>query len=128
MNLTTQILALLAALLHVGIFGMESVWFKRPSVYRRFGARNEAEAAACRLFAFNQGFYNLFLAAGVIIGLVLLHAGGNATVATTLVLFGCACMVSAGIVLRVSGGSRLLRAATIQAVFPLLAWIAWIAF
>lgn len=119
--------ALLAALLHVLFFGMESVWFMRPAVFRRFGAKTVEDAQARRLLAFNQGFYNLFLATGVVIGLALLHVG-NAVVGQTLVLFGCACMVLAGLVLWISGGRRMLRAAAVQAVFPLLAWLVWLAF
>lgn len=127
MGLTIEVLALLAALVHVAIFGLESIWFTRPAVYRRFGARDAAAASERRLFAFNQGFYNLFLAAGAVLGVVLLHTGANALIGATLVLFSCACMVSAGIVLLVSAGPRLWRAATLQALFPLLAWIAWLA-
>lgn len=128
MNVASQVFAILAAALHVVIFGMESVWFMRPGVHRRFGAATVADAQARRLFAFNQGFYNLFLATGVLAGVALLHAGGNAMVARTLVLFGCACMVGAGIVLFASAGISLLRAAIVQAIFPLLAWIAWMWF
>jgi putative membrane protein len=98
----------------------------RPSVYKRFGALTTEDAEAKRLVAFNQGFYNLFLAAGVLAGLALLHSGGNVVVAQTLVLFCCACMFGAGVVLMFSGGRRMLRAAVIQALFPLLAWSAWL--
>ncbi|HZP67371.1 MAG TPA: DUF1304 domain-containing protein [Rudaea sp.] len=125
MNPLSQLFALLAAAIHVLIFCMESVWFMRPAVHKRFGAATPADAEARRLFAFNQGFYNLFLASGIFTGLALLHLGGNAVVAQTLVLFNCACMIGAGIVLFVSAGRRMLRAATIQAVFPLVAWISW---
>lgn len=125
MNAATQLFALLAAVLHVLIFGMESVWFMRPAVYRRFGARARVDAEARRLFAFNQGFYNLFLALGVIVGLVLLRAGGNMVVAQTLVLFGCACMLGAALALWASAGRVMLRAALMQGAFPLLAWASW---
>lgn len=126
MNPISQGFAVLAAALHVLIFCMESLWFMRPAVYRRFGAATLDEAKAIRLFAFNQGFYNLFLAIGVFIGLGLLQAGGNTFVGQTLVLFGCACMVGAGAILRLSAGRRMLRAAVMQATFPLLAWAAWL--
>lgn len=125
MNAASQLFALLATVLHVLIFGMESVWFMRPAVYRRFGARSQVQAEARRLFAFNQGFYNLFLALGVIAGLVLLRAGGNMVVAQTLVLFGCACMLAAALVLWASAGRVMVRAALLQGVFPLLAWVCW---
>lgn len=126
MPTTSQVFALLAAILHLLIFGAESLWFMRPGVHRRFGAATREAAEACRLFAFNQGFYNLFLALGVLGGLLLLRTGGNTAVARTLVLFGCACMAAAGLVLLVSGGRRMLRAAVLQAAFPILAWLTWI--
>lgn len=128
MNPASQAFALLAAALHVVVFCMESVWFMRPGVHRRFGAATTADAEARRLFAFNQGFYNLFLAIGILVGLALLHSGGSVTVGRTLVLFNCACMVGAGGVLFLSAGRQMARAAFIQAVFPLLAWGCWLAF
>lgn len=125
MNLPTQLFALLAALLHVLIFCMESLWFMQPKIYRRFGAQTAADAEARRLFAFNQGFYNLFLAIGIGLGLLLLHSGGDVVMARTLILFNCACMIGAGAVLLVSAGAQMLRAAVTQALFPALAWAAW---
>ncbi|MGH8311966.1 MAG: DUF1304 domain-containing protein [Gammaproteobacteria bacterium] len=126
MNLASQGFAFLAAALHVWIFCMESLWFMRPSVHKLFGAATTADAEARRLFAFNQGFYNLFLAIGIFVGLALLHFGGNVIVSQTLVLFNCACMAGAGGLLFFSAGRQMLRAAAIQAAFPLLAWGAWL--
>jgi putative membrane protein len=126
MNPASQSFALLAAALHVLIFCMESLWFMRPAVHRRFGAATTADAEARRLFAFNQGFYNLFLAVGVLAGLGALHAGGNPAVGQTLVLSGCASMFAAGVVLFLSAGRRMLRPATMQGAFPLLAWLFWL--
>jgi putative membrane protein len=127
MNLAAQIFAFLAAVLHVLVFCMESLWFMQPKVYRRFGAATVADAEARRLFAFNQGFYNLFLAIGVFAGLAMLRFNVNAVVAQTLVLFSCACMLSAGVVLFFSAGRVMLRAAVTQGIFPLLAWGFWFA-
>ena len=89
MNSATQGLAFLAAALHVLIFCLESLWFMRPAVHQRFGAPTAADAEARRLFAFNQGFYNLFLATGVIVGIILLRSGNHMVVGQTLVLFNC---------------------------------------
>jgi putative membrane protein len=128
LNLATQSFAALAAALHVLIFCMESLWFMRPHIHKRFGAATREDAEARRLFAFNQGFYNLFLALGVFVGLGLIHVGANPVVGATLVLFGCASMLGAAIVLLFSAGRRMLRAAAMQGIFPLLAWICWLAF
>ncbi|MFN2333752.1 MAG: DUF1304 domain-containing protein [Wenzhouxiangellaceae bacterium] len=125
MSIAGQVFAFLAAALHVLIFCLESLWFMQPRVHKRFGAATPADAEARRLFAFNQGFYNLFLAIGIMLGLGLLLVGGNSFVGQTLVLFSCACMVGAGVVLFLSAGRQMLRAAIIQVIFPLLAWIMW---
>ena len=92
MSTPAQILVALAALAHVAFFVMESVVFTRPDVYRRFGLRTAEDAALVRPMAYNQGFYNLFLA----------------------------CMVGAGLVL-VSTDRRFLPAAAVQMLAPLLA-------
>lgn len=126
MNLASQGFALLAAVLHVFIFCMESLWFMQPKVHQRFGAATTADAEARRLFAFNQGFYNLFLAIGIFVGLALLHGGGNIAIGQTLVLFNCACIVGAAVVLFLSAGRPLLRASIMQGLFALLAWGFWL--
>ncbi|HVQ22191.1 MAG TPA: DUF1304 domain-containing protein, partial [Candidatus Saccharimonadia bacterium] len=61
-----QALALVAALLHVGFFYLESIAFRRPTTWARFGIASQEQAEIVRPMAFNQGFYNLFLAVGVI--------------------------------------------------------------
>jgi putative membrane protein len=107
---------------------MESMWFMQPKVHKRFGAATTADAEARRLFAFNHGFCNLFLVVGVFAGLVLLNVGGNVTIGQTLVLLSFACTAGAGVVLFFSAGRSMLRAAVIQAIFPLLAWGSWYGF
>ena len=126
MNPASQSFALLAAVLHVLVFCMESLWFMQPAVHKRFGAATTADAEARRLFAFNQGFYNLFLAIGIFVGLGLIHLDGNVIVGRTLVLFNCACMSGAAVVLFFSAGRPMLRAAVIQGIFPILAWVCWL--
>jgi putative membrane protein len=122
MPIVTVVAAVAAALIHLWFFALESVLFSRPTVVRRFGLRSAEDAAIVRPMAFNQGFYNLFLAAGIVGGLVLVAAGqreaGRATV-----LFACASMVGAGIVLFATD-RRFLTAAAIQAGPPLLALVA----
>ena len=55
------VFAALAALLHVYIFTMESLTWTSPRTRATFGTTAE-EAETTKLLAFNQGFYNLFLA------------------------------------------------------------------
>jgi len=108
-----------AALIHVWFFVMDSVWFMQPAIYRRFGLGSDAEARAVSSFAFNQGFYNLFLAVGVAIGLAL-AATGRVDEGRVLVLFACGSMVAAGAVL-VLHDARFLRAGALQVLPPLVA-------
>ena len=77
MNLAAQILASIAVLFHVLVFAMEALLFPRPAVRSLFGVRSESTTAV-RPWALNQGFYNLFLAAGPAIGLVAYHSGALA--------------------------------------------------
>lgn len=116
---TAQILALVAALLHVGFFYLESIAFSRPATWARFGLRTQEQADIVRPMAFNQGFYNLFLAAGIVGGLVLIATGSPDT-GRPVVLFACACMSFAGVVL-IATDRAMLRAALLQLVPPALA-------
>jgi putative membrane protein len=107
--------ALLAALLHVVFFYMESIAFTRPEVHRRFGLMTPEHAAIARPIMFNQGFYNLFLAIGVIVGVAMSNSDGTtATAGTAVVVFGLACMALAGVVLALTSPT-LRRAAAVQA-------------
>ncbi|MET1232235.1 MAG: DUF1304 domain-containing protein [Candidatus Limnocylindrales bacterium] len=120
-----QALALVAALLHVGFFYLESIAFSRPRTWARFGLASQADADVVRPMAINQGFYNLFLALGVVGGLVLTDfaTGGAVSAGVGITKFALACMVLAGAVL-LATGRRFRRAALIQAVPPALALLA----
>jgi putative membrane protein len=119
--------AIVAGLIHVWFFVLESLWFSRPAVWARFGLSSDEEARTVRSFAFNQGFYNLFLAVGVAIGL-LLAGTGDPVSGRAIVLFACGSMVAAGVVLVLHNHS-FLQAALIQVVPALVAIMAvWLAF
>jgi putative membrane protein len=110
----------LAAGIHVLIFVLESVLFGRPVVWRRFGVASQADAGTVRMWALNQGFYNLFLALGVVVGLIAV-AMDHRVAGVSLIAFGTACMAGAGVVLLATGGATFLRAAAMQAAPPLVA-------
>ena len=114
--------AALAALLHVYIFVMESIQWTQPRIWRRFGVTDQAAADTVKPMAYNQGFYNLFLAIGVVIGLALFWAGGPETAGRTLVLFSAGSMLAAALVLTTTG-ARYLRAALIQGTLPLVGFV-----
>jgi putative membrane protein len=124
MNATLLIIAIvaagLAALLHIFIFAMESILWMRPTIWRRFGLRSQDDAATVRPMALNQGFYNLFLAIGVIVGFFLLPHPSLHAAGVMLILFCCASMLAAALVLLISN-PKLARAAITQGALPLIA-------
>jgi putative membrane protein len=122
MPLVAQLAALLAAAIHVWFFVLESLLFSRPAVAARFGLRTEEQITAVRPMAFNQGFYNLFLAVGIAAGVAQI-AGGAEVAGRSIVLFACLCMVWAGIVLFVTS-KRFFQAALVQLIPPLVAIVA----
>lgn len=113
------VVAALAAALHVLIFVMESIGWSKPRVWRRFGVRDQATADATQPMAYNQGFYNLFLAIGTAVGLVLWWTTDAATTVAgfALVVFSLGSMLAAAVVL-VTSGARYLRPALIQGTLP----------
>jgi putative membrane protein len=115
------VLAALAALLHVYIFALESLLWTTPRARSTFGTA-ENEARATKELAFNQGFYNLFLAIVTIIGIVALATGATA-VGAALVFVGTGSMVAAALVLLLSSPAKR-RAALTQMAPGLLAILA----
>lgn len=119
---TGLVLIAAGALLHVWIFVLESLAWTSPRARATFGTTPE-EARATRQLAFNQGFYNLFLALAAGAGVVLVATADPATAASTagatLAFTGAGSMVAAGLVLALSDRSKL-RAALVQAGPPLL--------
>lgn len=107
----------LAALIHVFSFLMESVFWTKPAVMKTFH-QNEANSKATKLLAFNQGFYNLFLAIGTIVGICLVF-NGRLNTGLTIIASTCSIMLGAGIVLLISS-PRMFRGALIQGIPPLI--------
>jgi putative membrane protein len=101
MTLVVWIFGLLAALVHILAFTWETLLFQRPGVHWRIFAIPTSDVPAVRLWAFNVGFYNLFLACGVVGG-VIAWAAGEDTIGRTLVIYTCLFMFLAGIALLVS--------------------------
>ncbi|MGV0737904.1 DUF1304 domain-containing protein [Mycobacterium syngnathidarum] len=112
------VFAALAAALHVYIFVMESLTWTSPRTRATFGL-SEEQAQATKELAFNQGFYNLFLAIVTVVGIVAMGLGHSA-VGVALVLAGAGSMLAAAAVLLISSPDKA-RAAITQGIFPLLA-------
>lgn len=111
------VFAAFAALLHVYIFTMESLTWTSDRTRATFGTTPE-EAETTRLLAFNQGFYNLFLAIVTGVGITAL-ALGHRWVGAALVLAGVGSMAAAALVL-VSSARDKARAAVTQGLFPVI--------
>lgn len=122
MILTGLVLAGLAALVHVYIFFLESVAWRSRRARATFGIASDDEARVTQPLAFNQGFYNLFLAVEIAVGIVLM-AMGTTAVGATLVFVGAGSMVAAALVLVLSNPS-MAGAAAKQGAIPLLGVVA----
>jgi putative membrane protein len=114
-------LAMIAALIHVYIFVLESLRWTDPRTRAVFGT-SEEQAGMTRQLAFNQGFYNLFLAVAAFLGAILVFAGAD-TAGKTLTTTGTASMVLAGLVLLLSDRTKV-RAALVQVLAPALSLVA----
>jgi putative membrane protein len=112
------VFAALAALLHVYIFVMESLTWTSPRTRAAFGTTAE-EAETTKLLAFNQGFYNLFLALVSGIGIASVVMGHKA-VGAALIFAGVGSMAAAAVVLLLSARDKA-RAAVTQGTLPIVA-------
>ncbi len=121
MNLIAQILAVLLGLMLIGVGILESFLYKHPRTFPIFRIRPEDQRAV-RLWAVNQGFYNMVFGVGSIVGVILVNTG-EVVVGRTLVLFVAASHIVLGIVLGVTE-PKLWRSAVGQAGVPVLVILA----
>ena len=111
------IFALGAAVLHVVVFYLESFAWTSDGALKAFNMTKE-EAENTQEMALNQGFYNLFLAIEVFVGVFLMATRNPAGKA--LVIFAVCSMAFAAILLYVTSPNK--RSAAIkQAIFPIMA-------
>jgi putative membrane protein len=127
-NGVAQAFAVLAGLIHIWAWLFESFFFSRPQVHQGVFHTPSNDVPAVRLWSFNQGFYNLFLAVGAITGVLALNTGRD-TAGRALVIYVCTFMVGAAVVLgagavRGAWDRRHLRGAFGQGIPPLAALIA----
>ncbi|MDF2443023.1 MAG: putative rane protein [Subtercola sp.] len=118
MSILATVFVGITALLHVYIFMMESIQWRQPRIWKRFGLASQADADTTAPLAYNQGFYNLFLAVGAVIGLVLFYTPAHEA-GFTLAVFTMASIVLAAVVLLSTGRDRL-RSAALQGTPALL--------
>lgn len=110
--------AVLMCLIHLYTFYLESIAWGNPATNRLF-RMSEADARAMKKMAFNQGFYNFFLAVALALG-SLLRLSGRPLEGDTLLDYAALSVFGAGMVLLLSDRA-LKRPAMIQAL-PALAY------
>ena len=103
----------LAALLHVYIFWLEALAFDTAG-RKAFGV-TAADSAVMKPWAYNQGFYNLFLA--IVTGVGVALVGQNRDAGIALVVAGVGSMLAAALVLVTSDPSKA-RGAVVQGTVP----------
>lgn len=108
---------LLAAIVHFVFFVFESVLFQRTDGHKLLKI-NQTHHDAVKPWAFSQGFYNLFLSLGMLLGLYFVLKL-QVIVAGALTGLCAVSMVGAGLVLWFSA-PHLRRVALVQLVPPLL--------
>jgi putative membrane protein len=114
-----SVFAAIAALIHVYIFILESVSWTKESTRKVFGVRSAEDAELMKPLAYNQGFYNLFLALGVATGLIMIAAGAVAQAGFAVAIFALMSMVLAAVVL-ITSNPKMARSALFQGAAPLL--------
>jgi putative membrane protein len=113
------VFVVIAALIHIVIFVLESVLWSHPGTWKRFGVRSQAESDTLQAMAYNQGFYNVFLALGAGAGVVMIASANVQSEGIALAIFVLLSMLLASVVL-ITSNPRLARAAATQGVAPLI--------
>ncbi|PLS25937.1 DUF1304 domain-containing protein [Bifidobacterium imperatoris] len=121
MLIASCVFAVLAGLLHVLIFVLESFRWTEPSTMKTFSITSIEEAEATKEMAYNQGFYNLFLGIMAAVGAVIILFGQQ-TIGSTLMAAGTASMVLAALVL-FTGSPDKRAAAVKQFTLPALSLV-----
>lgn len=114
-----SIFVFIAAVVHLLFFFLESVAWSRPSTWRMFGVPSQEDADVLRFMAYNQGFYNVFLALGAGTGLVLIGSGASEQAGIGIAAFALLSMLLASIVL-VTANRKLWQGALLQGLPPLI--------
>lgn len=120
MFITGLVLAIAAALIHVLIFKMESISWTSEKTLTTFNMSPQ-QAANTKEMAFNQGFYNLFLAIEILLGAIIYYTASHA-VGLSLMFFGTGSMLAAAALLFITSPDKR-PAALKQGATPLLAII-----
>jgi putative membrane protein len=109
-------LVALVAVIHLAILAMEMFLWETPRVRAIFGISPDF-AANTRVLAANQGLYNGFLAAGLILALIR----GVPGTGEDLAHFILACVIVAGLYGAATAAKRILYVQAVPAILALFA-------
>ena len=115
MSLVATVLTALVALIHVYIVVLEMALWTSPRGRAAFGTTPEF-AEQTKVLGANQGLYNGFLVAALVLGLV-----GPADHRFAFAVFGLACVVVAGLYGAATASRRILYVQAIPGALALLA-------
>lgn len=118
MDIVSTILILFVALFHVQVFILESVLWQTPKAMKVFNTTPKT-AEITRPLAINQGVYNLFLSAGLLLSFLL-----EDPAAFQARLFFLACVVVAAITAGVVVSKRIMIIQGLPAALAIVAVIA----
>ena len=113
MIIAANTVVILVALLHIYFLVLEMFLWDKPAGLRAFGQSKE-KAQATKVLAANQGLYNGFLAAGLLLGVVQGDSG------TDFKLFFLSCVIVAGVYGALTASRKILF---IQAMPALIGFI-----
>ena len=94
MNAVSQLFAVLAALIYIVVFPLESFFLRHPAA-QKFLSTPAQNVPAVMMWAIPTGFRNLLIGLGNIAGVVAVNTG-YVVVGYTLVVYCCANMVLSG--------------------------------
>ena len=118
MSLLADVLVLIVAAIHGYILVLEMFLWQTPRGMKAFGTDPEFAKRSATLAA-NQGLYNGFLAAGLVLGVILADPTGE-----KFQLFFLACVILAGLYGAYTVSRRILFVQALPAFIALLAVIA----
>lgn len=115
MKIIANILVALVAIEHIYILILEMFLWTTPRALATFGMTAE-QAEMSKTLAANQGLYNGFLAAGLIVGLLI----ANKSTGLAFKLFFLICVIIAGIYGGATAGARITLVQGVPALIALL--------
>jgi putative membrane protein len=113
MTIVANAVVILVALLHVYFLVLEMFLWDKPAGLKAFGQSKE-KAEATKVLAANQGLYNGFLAAGLLLGVVLGDSGAY------FKLFFLSCVIVAGVYGALTASRKILFVQALPAFIGLI--------